>query len=179
MLAPRLWIVVAIVACLVAFASPRTASAGGVGVFDATGLHFGQALDSEGGTGTWLDQGGGLEVHLGTRGARVSGRLRLYYSAIIDLRGGVRHAGLFSGGVQVELLPDLEKKLGLYAVVDLGVSPLVTQLRIFMFADAGIGLRVRLNDVIALFGEATGQVRFDKRFSGGPLIFLGARFSID
>lgn len=179
MFAPRLCVIVAVVGCFVALAGAAPAHAGGLGVFDATGLHFGSALDSTGGTGSWLDQGGGLEINLGVRGTRVSGRLRLFYSAIIDLRGGVQHAGLFSGGMQVELLPDLDKKLGLYAVVDLGVSPLVTQLRIFMFADAGIGLRVHATDALTLFGEVTGQVRFDKRLSAGPLLFLGARFSFD
>lgn len=161
------------------FGLPSTASAGGVGVFDQTGLHFGEALRDGGGTGKWLDQGGGLEINLGPPASRLSGRLRLSYAAIIDLDGGVQHAGLFSAGVQVELLKDLEKKLGVYALVDLGVSPLVTQIKFFVFADAGVGLRYRITDIVSVFGEVTGMFRYDKSASGGPLLFLGARFAFD
>ncbi|MCP4868908.1 MAG: hypothetical protein GY898_09330 [Proteobacteria bacterium] len=157
---------------------PAPALAGGVGVFDQTGFHFGGALREGGGTGSWMDQGGGIEIFLGKTDHRLSGRLRLSYAAIIDLSGGVQHAGLFSVGAQVELL-DLEKKFGLYPLLDLGVSPLVTQIRFFVFADAGIGARYRINDVVSIFGELTGLVRYDKAFTGGPLIFLGARFAID
>jgi hypothetical protein len=157
---------------------PATASAGGVGVFDQTGFHFGEALREGGGTGSWMDQGGGIEILLGRSDFRLSGRLRLSYVAIIDLSGGVQHAGLFSVGVQVELF-DLDTKFGLYPVLDLGVSPLITQIRFFVFADAGAGVRYRINDLVSIFGELTGMVRYDKAFTGGPMIFLGARFAID
>ena len=163
------------------------AQAGGFGVYDQTGFHFGAALGEAGGTGSWLDQGGGLEVFLGHRGARVTGRIRLSYAAIIDISpassdatgSGVQHAGLVSGGVQVELLENLESTVGPYLLVDLGVAPLVTHMRAFMFADLGVGLRVRPTDVLELFAEVTGMFRFDKTAAGGPLVYLGARFSLD
>jgi len=157
---------------------PVSASAGGVGAFDQTGFHFGEALREGGGTGSWMDQGGGIEIFLGKTDFRVVGRLRLSYAAIIDLSGGVQHAGLFSVGAHVELL-DLEKKFGIYPLLDMGVSPFVTQIKFFVFADAGVGVRYRINDLVSVFGELTGLVRYDKGFTGGPLIYLGARFSID
>ena len=163
------------------------ASAGGFGVYDQTGVHFGPALSEGGGTRVWLDQGAGVEILLGYRKTRLTGRIRLSYAAVIDLAARstdrsdyrVEHAGMVSGGVQVELLKDLESKVGLYVAADLGVSPLVTHMRAFMFADLGAGLRVRVNDVLALFVEATGMFRFDKTPAGGPLLFLGARFALD
>lgn len=163
------------------------ALAGGFGVYDQTGVHFGASLSQEGGAGVWLDQGGGVEILLGYRKTRLTGRIRLSYAAVIDLSARsddrtdyrVEHAGLVSGGVQVELLKDIDKKVGLYVAVDLGVAPLVTHMRAFMFADLGAGLRVRVDDVLALFVEATGMFRFDKAPAGGPLVFLGARFALD
>ncbi len=159
-------------------ALPGTAFAGGVGAFDQTGFHFGDALREGGGTGKWMEQGGGVEVVLGKTDGRIAGRLRASYAAIIDLDGGVQHAGLFSVGAHVELL-DLDKKFGLYPLLDLGVSPLVTQIRFFVFADAGIGARYRITDVVSIFGEVTGIVRYDKAFTGGPMLYLGVRFAID
>ena len=164
---------------LIGILAPSSADAGGIGVFDQTGLHFGDALRDGGGTGKWLDQGGGVEVILGYRKKRLTGRLRLSYAAIIDLDGGVQHAGLVSIGAKLEIFKDLEKPLGLYAVLDMGVSPLVTHLRVFVFADAGVGLRYRITDAITVFGELAAQVRFEKSFTAGPILFAGARFSFD
>jgi hypothetical protein len=163
------------------------AQAGGFGVYDQTGLHFGPSLGESSGAGSWLDQGAGVEVFLGRRDSRFSGRIRLSYAAIIDVGpapdggGGteVLHAGLVSGGVQVELLKQLEKPAGLYLLADLGVSPLVTHMRAFMFADLGIGVRVRPTSVLELFAEVTGMFRYGKTPAGGPLVYLGARFSLD
>ena len=163
------------------------AQAGGFGVFDQDGLPFGASVSEDGGAGRWLDQGGGVEILLGYRKTRLTGRVRLSYAAIIDLAprsehrtdSRVEHAGLVSGGVQVELLKDLDRKLGLYLLADLGVAPLVTHLRAFMFADLGVGLRVRPTEVLELFVEATGMFRFDKAAAGGPLLYFGARFALD
>jgi hypothetical protein len=163
------------------------AVAGGVGVFNQTGFHFGASLSEsgdrsgarEGGTGAWMDEGGGIELLLGYRKTRLNGRFRLSYAAIIDLDGGVLHAGLVSAGVTVDLLKDLERKVGLYVALDLGVAPLATQLRVFMFADVGVGIRFRPNEIVEVFGELTGLFRYDKSPAGGPMLFLGVRFAFD
>ena len=41
---------------------------------------------------------------------------------------------------------DLERRLGLYLFVDMGVSPLVTHMRAFVFGDLGVGLSYRVAD---------------------------------
>ena len=155
------------------------AQAGGLGAFNQTGLHFGEALRAGGGTATWLDEGGGVELTLGYEGKRVHARLRLSYTAIVDLGGGVQHAGLFAGGVSIQLLKDLERRLGLYLFVDMGVSPLVTHMRAFVFGDLGVGLSYRVADRVRIFGELAGLVRFEKTVAGGPVLYLGVRFSFD
>ena len=177
----------AVVVLLIGLLMAVPAQAGGFGVFNQTGFHFGQALSEGADEGRWMDEGGGVELLIGYRKARLTGRIRLSYAAVIDIAprsdertdSVVEHAGLVSGGVQIELLKDLEKAFGLYIVVDLGVAPLVTHMRAFMFADAGIGLRVRPDEVLELFAEVAGMFRFDKTAAGGPLLYLGARFSID
>lgn len=168
---------VLLVCACVALARP--ALAGGVGIFDQTGMHFGPALSEEGGTGIWFDQGAGLEILLGRRGERLAGRIRGSWLLLADLQGSARHAGLVSAGMQVELQPALDGALGLYAAGDLGVAPLATHLRVFAFADLGMGMRVRVAAFADLFVEVTGSFRFDRVAAGGPLIFLGARFTLD
>jgi hypothetical protein len=158
---------------------PSSASAGGVGGFGLVGLHFGEALREGGGSGRWLDAGGGLEIHLGATSSRMHGRIRAGYNAIIDLDGGTRHTGLVSAGVAVDLMKDISRPFGVYVLADVGVSPLVTHLRVFVIADVGLGVRVRPTERLELFGEVTGQVRFEKSATGGPLVFLGARFNLD
>ncbi len=164
---------------------PASAMAGGIGGFNLTGFHFGEALREGGGVGRWLDEGGGVEIVLGSQDSRIKGRIRFAYNAIIDLDlvadgGGVQHAGVFSGGAMVELLPAFdEKKFGLYIAVDVGVSPLVTNGRAFVYLDAGPGVRIDVNERFGLFAEVTGWLRYEKGFYGGPMIFLGARVHVD
>ena len=162
---------------------PCTAVAGSIGVFDATGFHFGDALTQTGGTGHWMDQGAGAEILLGSQGGRVMGRIRIAYTGIIDVGSGeadVQHAGIVGGGAYVELLKGFaDKPVGLYVLADVGVSPLVSHKRAFVFVDVGAGLRVNLNDRLSLFVEASGWMRFEKALGGGPLVFFGARISLD
>lgn len=158
---------------------PASASAGGVGAYGGAGMHFGQALQEAGGTGKWLDVGGGAELLLGYRTSRVHGRIRLAYNAIIDLDGGVQHAGIFGGGAMVQLLPDPEKPLGLYVSLDLMLAPLVTQLRMFAYGLVGPGLRYHVNEVVEVFGELGLQVRYQKGVTAGPVLQGGVRFHLD
>jgi hypothetical protein len=165
---------------------PGSAHAGSVGFFDQTGFHFGDALSSTGGQGQWMDQGVGFELLLGNAASRVQGRVRLSYSAIIDLTaeagadGSVGHAGVVGGGAHVELLPEFDtKKVGLYVLGDVGVSPLVSHNRVFAFVDVGAGVRFDLAERLSMYVEATGWFRFEKVPAGGPLFFVGARIELD
>lgn len=164
---------------------PCAANAGSVGFFDQTGFHFGDALTERGGTGRWMDQGGGAEILLGSKGSRIHGRVRVSYAAIIDLDAGpgddaVQHSGIVSGGVQVELLKAFDDKpVGLYVLADVGVSPLVSHSRAFVFVDVGAGLRFTVDERVSLFAEGTGWLRFEKALGGGPLFFFGARINLD
>lgn len=183
---PRMLVIRRILpALLLCLLLPTSASAGGIGFFNQTGFHFGEALSQAGGTGQWMDEGGGIEVLLGSQASRVKGRVRLSYSAIIDLQApdaalGIQHSGVVSGGVHVELLPDFEEKIaGLYVLVDVGVSPLVSQQRTFVFFDVGAGVRITPVERFSIFVEATGWMRVEKTLSGGPLFFVGARIALD
>ena len=173
---------------LVALLIPASASAGGVGFFNGTGVHSGGALSQAGGRGTWVNEGGGVEIFLGKRDFRLHGRLRFGYNAVLDVtplaegavaKNRVTHAGVISLGAKVELLPDIEKAFGLYVVADIGVAPLVKYGRGYLFVDVGPGARVNVNQVFQLFAELTGMLRYENGFTGGALLFLGARFSFD
>ena len=169
---------------------PGTALAGGVGFFASPGVHAGPALSQAGGTGTWADLGGGIELFLGKRDSRLHGRLRFGYNGVFDLTPlpegvevtpGTRisHAAVISLGAKVELLPDVETAFGLYVAADIGVSPLVKHLKNYFWIDVGPGIRVRANDVLSIFAELTGVVRFENGFTGGALLFAGARLTFD
>lgn len=151
---------------------------GTIGGFGLIGLHLGEALTASGGTGTWFDFGGGAEIGLASRRGRLAGRIRVAYYGVRDQDGELRHNGVLSAGMSIQLLKDIERKFGVYAAVDMGVSPLVTELRVFVFADLGVGLRFRPAERVELFAEATAFFRFEKTMSVGPLVFLGARFRL-
>jgi hypothetical protein len=163
-------------------AVPRAADAGGIGVYNATGLHVGKALEAEG-TGVWIDEGGGLELLLGRTDGRVHGRLRFAYNAIIDTGENpttrVRHSAVLALGAKIELLDDLEKPFGFYLGLDVGVSPLVTHLRSYFTFNVGPGVRVRPVERLELFAEVHALLRYEKVFAAGPMLFLGARVSFD
>ncbi|MEE2828084.1 MAG: hypothetical protein VX498_02760, partial [Myxococcota bacterium] len=147
--------------------SVRARVDGSVGALGMFGLYFGEALDSEGGNGRWVDFGGGLEVGLGARSGRLHGRLRIAYQGVLDEAGEVRHNGIFSAGLGIQLRKDPLAPLGIYLPLDVGVSPLVTELRVFVFAHGGIGVRYQLGDRLELFGELTALLRFEKGLAAG------------
>ena len=158
---------------------PNLALAGGIGVFNGTGFHFGEALTERSGQGSWLNEGGGVEIALGDKALRFSGRLRFAYNAVLNLEGGMRSAGVLSVGVQIGLLPDVERPFGLYLAVDMGVSPIVRDMRVYFFGDVGPGIRVRIKDRAVLFAELTALLRYEGSFSAGPMVFLGVRFPFE
>ena len=158
---------------------PGLANAGGISIYNATGFHFGEPLSEEGGQGRWMNEGGGLGVVLGPADSRLLGRLRFAYNAVIDLAGGTRHVAVLSAGVQIELLPDLTKRFGLYLVTDMGITPLFTDMRLYLFADVGPGVRFDLNDRLSLFAEVCALVRYENSFYAGPQFYLGARIAFD
>ena len=43
---------------------PVAAEAGGAGLYNGTGFHMGKAFNSSGGSGTWMNEGGGVELFL-------------------------------------------------------------------------------------------------------------------
>ncbi len=169
---------------------PGTALAGGVGFFVSPGFHAGPALSAGGGTGTWADVGGGVELFLGKRDSRVQGRLRFGYNGVMDVTplpegvtaapgSRVSHSGVLSLGAKIDLLPDVEKPFSVYLVGDLGVSPLVKHLKNYFWVDVGPGVRINANDVLSVFAELTGVVRFENGFTGGALLAAGVRLSFD
>ena len=115
---------------------------------------------------------------LGSQSGRLSGRIRFSYYGTLDEASSIRHHGVLSAGLAVQLLKDTEKKFGAYALVDFGVSPLVTELRVFVFADVGVGVRYRVAERVELFGEVSAFLRFEKEMYAGPLAMLGARFRL-
>lgn len=163
-------------------ASP--ALAGGLGVFDATGLHFGEALRDGDQQSAWLDQGVGGELLLGRDGGRLHGRIRMAYTAVLEVAGAdereaPRHAGVVSVGGMVQLLPDLERPLGLYVAADVGVAPLVEHLRTWLFVQVGPGLEARVAPPLDLFAELHLLMRYEEGFTLGPALSLGARVHFD
>jgi len=172
--------------------APAPALAGGLGVYDTTGFHFGGALRDGGGLGKAMNQGVGLEVNLGSSTSRVHGRLKVWYQATLDLdvvgqtdedgnalTGGVTHSGLFGGGATIQLLPDLDQKFGVYLFTDVAVAPLVQHIRFYVQAQVGPAVRYKVNDVVQLFAEVGGLFRFEKSLAAGPVLQFGARFTLD
>ena len=158
---------------------PKLASLNGtIGAFGLIGAHFGESLTQGGEAGRWLDFGGGAEIGLASKKGRLAGRIRFAYYGAQDLDAGLRHNGVLSAGLSIQLLKDVQRKFGAYALVDMGVSPLVTELRVFVFADVGAGVRYRPVDRLELFAEVTAFLRFEKTMAAGPLVFLGARFRL-
>jgi hypothetical protein len=151
---------------------------GTVGGFGLIGGHFGQALTADGGIGQWFDFGGGVEVGLASKKGRLAGRVRFAYFGSLQPDQTVRNNGVLSAGISVQLLKDVHRKFGAYALLDVGVSPLVTELRVFVFADVGAGVRYRPVERLELFAEVTALLRFEKAISVGPLAFVGARFRL-
>jgi len=164
---------------LLALALPGLAHAGGVSLYNATGAHFGQPLSEEGGQGQWFNEGGGVGVVLGPADSRLLGRIRFAYNAVIAGAGGVRHVAVFSAGVHIELLPDPSKRFGFYLAADMGITPLFTDMRLYVFADVGPGVRVDLSPKLSLFAEVCALFRYENSFYAGPQLYLGARFAFD
>jgi len=156
----------------------RPAVNGTVGAFGLVGLHLGEALTASGAEGRWFDFGGGAEIGLASSTGRLAGRIRAGYYGVVDIDGAIRHNGVFSAGLSVQVLKDIQRPFGVYALVDMGVSPLVTELRVYVFADVGAGVRYRPAERVELFAEATAFLRFEKTMSAGPLFFFGARFRL-
>jgi hypothetical protein len=155
------------------------AQAGGISLYNGTGFHFGEPLNEAGGEGRWFNEGGGIGVVLGAADSRVMGRVRMAYNAVIDLSGGVRHVALLSAGVQVELLPDPSKRFGLYLVADMGITPLFTDMRLYLFADVGPGVRFDVHERVSLFAEVCALFRYENSFYAGPQFYFGARLAFD
>ncbi len=169
---------------LLAFAlavAPATAArAGGVGIYDMTGFHAGtDPSDPEGSSGTWLDQGGGLEVSIGSRDSRILGRVRVFYNLVHPAEEHARHFGLALFGFEVQMRKDLARPWGLHAFADIGPAFLAAQHGEFGMVDLGVGLRGDLAEHVSLVVEVAGQMRFRRQVWGGAVLMAGLRFPID
>lgn len=156
------------------------AQAGGIGIYDMTGFHAGvDTSDPEGSSGTWLDQGGGLEISIGSRESRIGGRVRVLYNLVHPAEDHARHFGLALFGFEVQLRKDLSKPWGLHAFADVGPAFLAAQHGEFGMADLGVGLRGDLAEHLSLVVEVGGQLRFRRQVWGGAVLMAGLRFPID
>ena len=164
------------------------AQAGGISLYNGTGFHFGAPLNEAGGEGRWFNEGGGIGVVLGAADSRILGRVRMAYNAVIDLSGsnavidlsgGTRHVAVLSAGVQIELLPDPSKRFGLYLVADMGITPLFTDMRLYLFGDVGPGVRFDVHERVSLFAEVCALLRYENSFYAGPQFYFGARLAFD
>ena len=166
------WIVVATCA--------GNAHAGGLGVVDLTGFHAGaDPVDADATTGTWLDHSAGLEVHIGSRASRVSGRVRLVYNYVYPAQAHARHFGVALFGLEVQLLKSLDRPFGIHLHWDIGPALLAHQHEEFGLALVGIGFHRDLGERVVLCAEISGQVRFRKRVWGGAVASLALRFPFD
>jgi hypothetical protein len=169
-----------LVVAALALAPAGSARAGGIGIYDLTGFHAGvDTADPEGGDGTWLDQGGGLEVWIGGRDARVNGRVRVFYNLVHPAEAHARHFGLALFGVEVQLLKELGTPFGLHAFADIGPAFLAAEHGEFGMADLGIGLHGDLAQHLQVVVEVGGQLRFRRQLWGGAVLMAGLRFPID
>ena len=174
----RSWLVAT--ALTAGLAGGHTASAGGFGVLDMTGFHTGvDVSDPEGSGGTWLDQGGGVEVMIGARQSRIAGRVRVLYNFVHPAESHQQHYGLALFGFEVQLLGDLERPFGLHVFADLGPAFLAAQHGQFGMADIGVGLHGDLAQHATVLVEVGGQLRFRRHTWGGAVLMAGVRFPID
>ena len=81
--------------------------------------------------------------------------------------------------MQIELLPEPSNRFGLYLATDVGITPLFTDMRLYLFADVGPGVRWDLNPKVSLFAEVCALFRYENSFYAGPQFYLGARFAFD
>lgn len=162
--------------CLVA----RPAWAGGVGVFNMTGFHAGADVSGEGAeTGTWLDEGVGLEILVGNRASRVRGRVRGMFNAVVPAEEHDQYFGVALFGMEVQLLRNLERPFGLHVHLDLGPAFLAKQHEEFGMAQVGFGLHHDFHPHLGVFAEVSGQVRFRRWVWGGAALTVGLRVPID
>ncbi len=174
------------VLALASWTSP--AQAGSVGAFGLGGFHSGIALgenlddeDSTNDTGLWGDGGAGIEVTLGPSGGRLLGRGRGAWNVIVSPDPDVPlfHTGVFSFGLSVELLPNLDSPVGLYGAVDVGVSGLALYHQERLLVTAGPGLRVRVGKRAHAFVEAAYLLEVRDAVWQGMRASGGVRFFLD
>jgi hypothetical protein len=161
----------------VAFAGQ--ARAGGIGVLDMTGFHAGVDPADIEGAGTWFDQGGGIELWVGSRASRISGRVRVLYNNVSPAENYAQHFALATFGLEVQLLKNLEAPFGVHVHFDLGPAFLALQHEEFGMADLGVGIHGDLSEHVTLFAEVSGQMRFRRYVWGGAVFTGGVRFPID
>ncbi len=158
---------------------PAPALAGGLGVFDMTGFHAGvDPASEEGANGTWLDQCGGIELLIGGKATRLSGRIRMLYNYVYS-KNTSDHFGVALLGMEIQLLRNLQRPAGVHIHLDAGPGFIALQHEEFGMADLGLGIHRELGKHITLFAEVSGQLRFRRKVWGGAVVTAGVRFPID
>jgi hypothetical protein len=191
--------VLCLLASPVLFATP--AQAGGLGVIANGGLHEelvyyytdlgNQGLDVQ----HKPNYGGGLEVLMGDRDARVQGAARLYYMADVPqeapdvgkldipdtnyaFRDVTRNIGVVTTGVYWGILGDPEK-LELNLNTFIGAGTFTVDNSEFILGEAGVGGKYALNDHFQVFANVAAAVRYRKGFFGSGNSYLGVRYLFD
>ena len=166
-------------ALLLMVLSPAPALAGGLGVFDMTGFHAGVDPSSEeGANGSWLDQGGGVELLIGGKATRIAGRVRVLYNYVYN-KTTSDHFGVALFGMEIQLLRNLQRPAGVHVHLDVGPGFIALQHEEFGMADLGLGVHRELGKHVTLFAEVSGQLRFRRKVWGGAVVTAGLRFPID
>lgn len=177
------------VSCAVALclaASP--AGAGGLGALGFGGFQSGPLLgpgldDDEPGndTSAWADAGAGLEIIVGRRTARINGRARALYTATVATGddAATAHSGVFTFGLSVQLQPRVDSAVGIYALLDLGVSGIALYHQERLIVDAGIGARFSLSGPAELFVEAAWVMQARDHVWHGARASGGLRLHFD
>ena len=164
---------------LAGFTAPSTAVAGSVGVFSATGFHSGNSLTSEEDSATWLNQGAGIELELGSKNSRVTGRARGFYLGAFGA-GGPLHQGGATFGITVRILPDLEKPFNVYALVDLGGAFAIVDHMEGLYGQIGAGFFHNIGQApMRFFVEAAFELRYRQVVHSGAKVNIGVRFLLD
>ena len=158
----------------------QPARAGGLGVFDMTGFHAGADLSGQAAeSGTWLDQGVGLEILVGSRASRVRGRVRVMFNAVLPAEDHNQYFGIALFGMEIQLLRNLDRPFGLHVLLDLGPAFLAKQHEEFGMAGAGLGIHHDFHPRLGLFAEVSAQIRFRRWVWGGAALTVGLRVPID
>jgi hypothetical protein len=186
-----------LLACPAFYASP--ALAGGIGLIANGGVHedfvyyYSQDLEQGHDVQNRPNYGGGLEVIMGDKDARVQGAARFFYMADAAqlepdtgkvespqyvFRDEVRNVGVVTTGVYWGILGDPEK-LELNVNTFIGAGVFTVDNSEFILGEAGIGGKYQLSEHFQVFANVAAAVRYRKMFFGSGNSYVGVRYLFD